>query len=125
MKGTRKMLNVAWIKSTQNDWLRFETFNLSSVVKTVGVYVIWHTGQPPWTVKAGQGDIAERLGVHRNDPRILAYRSYGAGLFVTWAAVQTAYLNGVERYLGDQLRPLVAERFPDVAPIPVNLPWAA
>ena len=53
-----------------------------------------------------------------------AYRSYG-GLWVTWAAVLPADLNGVERYLADQFKPLIGDRHPDVKPIPVNLPWAA
>jgi hypothetical protein len=119
------MLSVTWIKSTQNVWLPFETFNLGSVTPTTGVYVIWHGGQPPWTVRVGQGDIAERIGVHRGDQQVLAYRSYGTGLFVTWAAVPAYSLDGVERYLADQLRPLVGDRFPNVVPIPVNLPWAA
>ena len=119
------MLELYWIKSTQNEWLRFETFNLASVSPTLGVYIIWHSGQPPWTVRVGQGDIADRIRAHRSDQKVLAYRSYGAGLFVTWAAVQALYLDGVERYLADQLRPLVGDAFPSVVPIPVNLPWAA
>lgn len=120
-----KMLAVTWIKSKANTWLEFETFNLESCLTDPGVYAIWHEGQPPWTVRVGQGDVKDRIGAHRVDPRILAYRSYGAGLFVTWAAVQAAYLDGVERYLADQLRPLVGGRFPNVTPTPVNLPWAA
>ena len=112
------MGNVVWIKSTENAWLPFETFSNLSQVKTTGVYVIWHGGQTPRTVRVGQGDIADRLQAHRSDQQILAYRSYG--LYVTWAAVSAADLNGVERYLADQLSPLVGERHPDVRPIPVK-----
>lgn len=120
-----KMLNVAWIKSTANEWLLLETFNLGAVAKTdTGVYVIWHGGQTPRTVRVGSGNIVDRLTAHRGDQQILAYRSYGA-LGVTWAIVPAKSLEGVERYLGDQLHPLVGDRFPDVVPIPVNLPWAA
>jgi hypothetical protein len=115
---------VTWIKSTENEWLWFETFNLASVGKTTGVYVIWHNGQPPWTVRVGQGDIVDRLTAHRSDQQILAYRGYG-GLTVTWATVPALCLDGVERYLAEELRPLVGDRFPNVVPIPVNLPWAA
>ena len=119
------MLTVTWIKSRAGTWLAFETFNIGTCDTDPGVYVIWHDGQPPWTVRVGQGDVPDRLGKHRRDPRVLAYRSYGAGLFVTWASVPARYLDGVERYLADQLRPLIGDAFPDVAPIPVNLPWAA
>jgi hypothetical protein len=116
------MATVTWIKSTANDWLPFETFNLSQV-KTNGVYVIWHDGKPPWIVRVGQGDIATRIREHRNDQKILAYRSFG--LYVTWATVPAHQLDGVERYLADKLRPLVGDRHPDVVPVPVNLPAVA
>jgi hypothetical protein len=118
------MLNLTWIKSTANEWLWFETFDLGSVGKTTGVYVIWHGGQTPRTVRVGQGNIVDRITAHRGDQQILAYRSYG-GLVVTWAAVPAASLDGVERHLADQLLPLVGDRHPNVVPIPVNLPWAA
>jgi hypothetical protein len=118
------MLSLTWIKSTQNEWLLFETFNLASVTKTTGVYVIWHGGQTPRVVRVGQGDIADRIAAHRGDQQILAYRSYG-GLGITWAAVPAYALDGVERYLADQLKPLVGDRFPNVVPVPANLPWAA
>ena len=119
------MLNLTWIKARAGNWLAFETFDLATCVTDPGVYVIWHDGQPSWTVRLGQGDVADRIGAHRRDPRVLAYRSYGAGLFVTWASVQAPYLDGVERYLADQLRPLVGDAFPNAKPIPVNMPWAA
>lgn len=115
--------NLRWIKSTTNQWLLLESANLIGVT-TSGVYVIWHGGQNPRTVRVGQGDIADRITAHRTDQQILAYRSYGT-LAVTWAAVSYWEMDGVERYLADQLRPLVGDRFPSVAPIPVNLPWAA
>jgi hypothetical protein len=117
------MLRLNWIKSTANEWLPMN-FNLASVVPTTGVYVIWHAGPTPWTVRVGQGDIAARLGAHRNDTAITTHTIKG-GLWVTWAAVQVPYLDGAERYLADQLQPLVGDRHPAVVPVPVNLPWAA
>jgi hypothetical protein len=116
------MLTVTWIKSEANDWLPLN-FNIGSVFPTTGVYVIWHQGQPPWTVRVGQGDAA-RLTAHGNDRAITSYATRGV-LRVTWAAVQGVYLDAVERYLADTLNPLVGDRHPDVVPIPVNLPWAA
>jgi hypothetical protein len=117
------MSELYWVKSKGNDWLSLDRVNLD-LVSTTGAYIIWHSGPTPRTVRVGQGDIKTRLSAHRLDPKIGAYRPHG-GLWVTWAAVSPAALNGVERYLAEQLRPLVGDRFPDVTPIPVNLPWAA
>ncbi len=116
------LTNLSWIKSTENTWLRLP-FNFASVTPTVGVYIIWHSGPVPRTVRVGQGDIASRLSAHSRDREIMAYS--GLGLYVTWAAVPTLYLDGVERFLAGRLDPLVGDRFPDRIPIPVNLPWAA
>jgi len=82
---------------------------------------IWHGGQNPSTVYVGQGNIADRLTQHRSDPRLLQYSSLG--LFVTWAAAIPQLQAGIERYLADQLRPKVGEAYPNVPPVPVNLPW--
>jgi len=118
-----EMLSVLWIKSTRGTWLPLEAVNLSNV-RTIGVYVIWHGGNPQRAVKIGQGDIAERVSHDRSDKKILAYRSRGT-LFVTWAAVPVEQMDGVERFLGSYYKPLVLDRHPDTVPIPVNLPAAA
>jgi len=119
------MWNLSWVKNTAGDWLQFETFTGLESVKTVGVYIIWHTGQNPWTVYVGQGDVKDRLTSHRGDQRILAHR-YGSALRVTWAEVALGSVrDGIERYLANELKPLVGEKHPDVLPIPVKLPWAA
>ncbi len=116
------MAIISWIKSTQGEWLDFERCYISEI-STIGVYIIWHGGQTPWTVYVGQGDIKNRFSTHRVDRRIIAYRP--KGLFVTWAWVCQNELDGIERFLADQLRPLVEDKHPDVRPLPVNLPWAA
>ena len=116
-------MQLYWIKSEGNDWLRLP-FNFASVTPTTGVYVIWHSGQTPWTVRVGQGDIADRLSAHSRDQEITRYGLIGP-LRVTWAAVQAPYLDGVERYLATRLCPLVGDRPLAVNPVPVNLPWAA
>jgi len=61
------------------------------------------------------------LSVHRHTQEIMSYKEFGE-LFVTWTIVEPKLQNGIENYLGYTLKPLVAERFPDVVPIPVNLP---
>ena len=117
------MPTLSWTKATTGAWLRLETVDLSSVT-TIGVYVIWHAGNPSRVVAIGKGDIGERLSSHRSDPRILAYGDYGT-LHVTWAAVLTDQMDGVERYLANCYKPLVLYRYPNVVPIQVNLPAAA
>lgn len=113
------MIKLEWVKTTDYQWANLERINLSGV-KTTGVYIIWHGGSTPRAVRLGQGDIASRVGFHKNDSQILAYRN--SGLYVTWATLPQAYLNGVERYLAETYHPLVGDRFPDVPAILVNLP---
>ena len=115
-------LNLTWITcETPPVWCPLEIVKLGNVVSE-GVYIIWHGGQNPSTVRVGSGIIAQRLASHRSDARILTYRERGT-LYVTWADVPAQYQEGVENYLADRLQPLVGERFPNVAPIVVNLPW--
>lgn len=76
------------------------------------------------TVRVGQGNIRDRLGAHRNDEEITAYEQYGT-LRVTWATTgkaARASRERIERYVADQLDPLVGE-YPAVEPLAVNLPW--
>ena len=114
------MPNLSWIKCG-DDWCPLETVNLKDV-RTEGLYLIWHGGNPSRVVRIGQGDIKDRLTAHRADLEILAYRKSGT-LYVTWAAVSAAQRDGVERYLANQWNPLVGDAFPNVLPIAVNSPW--
>jgi hypothetical protein len=109
------VLNLTWVKSTNDSWLPLLRVNLEGV-KTEGVYAMWQ-GNGPY-VRVGQGDVAARLIAHRNDPAITRY----GNLYVTWAAVSKSQRDGVERYLYDECSPLVGERAPDVPAIAVNLP---
>jgi hypothetical protein len=112
---------VYWNRPTIDTW-----YALSldfSKVKDFGVYVIWQRGNPGRVVKVGQGEICDRFSSHKRDRDILQHGN--PDLSVTWAVVSGALADGVELYLGDHYKPLVAERFPDVVPIPVNLPGAA
>lgn len=116
------MQNLVWTKCTDG-WCSLNRVNLSNVT-TVGVYIIWHAGNPGRVVRIGQGNIKERLCCHRDDSAVQAYAKHG-DLKVTWAAAPAGLLNGIERYLSDHWKPLVGDRFPDALPIPVNSPWAA
>ena len=126
-------MELKWLKCKPNQaddeshWCSFEHLDLSSSAQVKGVYVIWHSGPTAATVKVGQafeGTVADRLSTHRSDDDILVYTPFG--LYVTWAEVRDeAVLDGVERYLGEVLEPVVPDnpRFPDVDPKAVNLPW--
>lgn len=117
------MLRVNWVKSTQNEWLDPRLVNWLSV-DADGVYLIWKPGTflsgPSW-LKAGQGIVRDRMQAHMRDPRI----NHHPYLRFTYASLSWIHKDGVERYLGETLGPLVAERFPDVPRIPVNLPLVA
>lgn len=119
-------MNVIWKKcGDDGHWCSLENLDLGSITASDGVYIIWHQGNPAKVVRVGQGNIAARLGRHRADPEILAYRDYGK-LRVTWASVaRKADRDGIEKYLAQQWAPLVGDAFPVADPIPVNSPWAA
>jgi hypothetical protein len=116
-------MTLNWIKCTDDKWCDFLSVNLSHshFDGMEGVYLIWHGGDQPHTVRVGQGVIRDRIAEHRQDSDVLAFRNLG--LFVTWASVPSNQRDGVERFLGDKLSPKVGLRLPDVVPIPVNLPW--
>ena len=117
------MLTVTWITcGDDRHWCSLEDLDLSNIKDEIGVYIIWHGGEPTRVVRVGQGDIAKRLGEHRIDPAILIYAKVGK-LYVTWATVPANQLDGVETYLADNWNPLVGARFPDVRPIAVGSPW--
>ena len=118
-------------------WCSFEALDTDSLGDVGGVYVIWRetdarqqlAGSRLYfrkTVYVGSSEnyIASRIEAHRLDPRILQYTGpNNPPLLVTWAATDRAVRQGVERFLADQLIPLVGESWPDEPPTPVNLPW--
>lgn len=117
------MLKLQWAQTLSLGWFILADLPFASLTDK-GVYVIWHAGNPGRYVRVGQGIIGERLECHNGEPKILAYGKFGV-LHVTWAIVPAHQRDGVERHLAETLKPLVGERFPLVAPIPVNLPGEA
>ena len=116
------MLELEWIRCKGGTWCPFFDVDLSGV-DTLGVYVIWHTvGHLPELLDVGKGDIAERIQEHRRNEALRALENSDS-VWVTWASVPESSLDGVERFLADDLSPLLGEHFPDASPIPVNLPW--
>jgi len=59
--------------------------------------------------------------INRLDTRIQRYNYLG--LYVTWAYVPQASLDGVEIYLAERLRPKIGSNYPKAVPIEVNFPW--
>lgn len=123
-------------KGQDQHWCNFLSLNLESVKTQRGVYVIWHEAGIDTdgfqverkAVRVGQSDtgsIADRLQAHCSDDEVLSYEDLE--LKVTCAKVSDREdLNGIEKFLGDFYDPLVpcsGARFPDVEPIPVNVPW--
>jgi len=60
------MLTVNWINCGNGaNWCPFDTVNLAQVT-AMGIYLIWHEGNPGRVVYIGQGDIAARITAHRH-----------------------------------------------------------
>ena len=114
---------LKWIKCGGDSWCSFQRVNLDHphFNGLSGVYIIWHGGSEPRTVYVGSGMVSERLEAHRSNLKILMHG--GFGLFVTWAETDVQDREGIERFLGETLRPLVSDRFPRANPISVSLPW--
>ena len=114
---------VVWKKcGSDSHWCSLDRLKLEDLDYD-GVYIIWFGGNPGLTVRIGNGNIKDRLGKHRKDKEITAHAING-DLKVTWAAVPSlSDRKGIESFLADRYPPLVGERFPDVDPIRVNLPF--
>ncbi|MDR3628057.1 MAG: hypothetical protein P4L45_14535 [Ignavibacteriaceae bacterium] len=116
-------MKVFWNKCQGDAWCKLNSVNLEHAHfdHMEGVYIIWHGGNDAWTVRVGQGFIRDRLRDHRSNQEIQHYSNLI--LYVTWASVPFEQRNGVEKYLSDVLKPKIGERFPDITPININLPW--
>ncbi len=113
---------VQWGQSTSGGWCQLDAVDLNHpVLNVTGNYLIWFGASGHNVLRAGQGNIGQRLTDHKNNPRIQAYRTRGVLLF-TWTTVPNSMLNGIERYLAEYYTPMEGERYPDVMPITVNLP---
>ena len=116
-------MTINWVKNQDGNLYKLDELNLSSnhFDYMTGVYAICHGGNTPRTVRVGQGFIRDRLQAHRQDQTVQYYANLG--LHVTWASVPKNVLDGVEAFLAQNLDPILGERFPNVLPIAVNLPW--
>jgi len=119
-------LVLEWIKCLGDRWCDFFDVRLDSrhFDELDGVYIVWYWQEKkylPTVVRVGQGNIRERLLQDRKRPSILALKDYD--LLVTWAAVGESQLDGIERYLGETLDPIIESHLPKAPPIRVILPW--
>ena len=118
-------MELDWIKCREGQgahWCNLRILNLNAIGETTyGVYVIWYEGNPGKWVRVGQGLIAERLQAHRSNKRIVEI-ARNSPLRATWAMLPQCHCDGVERFLGETLHPLIGDRFPDVPAVKVNLP---
>ena len=119
-------LQLNWYyKDGNNQYYELHRVNLDNpfLLGLKGVYIIWQAfGIAPQAIYVGQGNIKERLNAHRSDPRFDPYFSSEKPLLVTWAEVPPRYREGVEKYLYEELSPLVGENNSQALSIPVNLP---
>jgi len=85
----------------------------------IGAYVIWYGDDRCNVVSVGQGAIRDKLIEMQMDKKV---QEYGPDLYVTWAAVPRASLEGVEAFLSSELTPLVHHNISCSEAITVNLP---
>jgi len=52
---------------------------------------------------------------------MLALKDYD--LLVTWVSVEESQRDGIEKYLGETLTPIIKRLLPEASPIRVMLPW--
>jgi hypothetical protein len=118
-------LVLEWMKCLGDRWCCLFDVRLDSrhLDELNGVYIIWYWEDRylPAVVRVGQGNIKERLLQDRQKPAILALKDYD--LVVTWAFVGESQRDGVERYLGETLDPIIKSLLPEASPIRVILPW--
>jgi hypothetical protein len=118
--STAHGLKLDWQFHPYGGWWSFDDLDAAQVAwrDIFGIYIV--AANDGRTIRLGQGDVVPRLRVHKND-RSICNPSFGS-LWITCASVGRMCVSGVERFLANELSPVVGEAFPDVGPIPVNLP---
>lgn len=114
-------LNVSWGKcGDDGHWCDFNRLDLTSSNFTdlTGVYIIFDSNNT--AVDVGSGIIKDRIAAHRKKPEIKKMN----GLKVTWAGVGKNDMQAVEKFLYLKYGSAVGERYPNVTPIEVNLPYS-
>ena len=118
-------LSIVWTKEWDGTWYSLNHMDPNRVHGS-GIYIIWQ-GNDGQAIYVGQGLVADRIRGHQG--------SFATALFsplrVSWATTFTMEVgdtragyvwDGIERYLADVTKPLHGAAWPDVPPIPVNIP---
>jgi hypothetical protein len=102
---------------------RFPLMEAGAACRSIyGVYLLYHDREPQRPLLIGKGEIRRHFQIVANDPEIAAFSVLGL-LRATWAAVPEQYAAGVERYLVEQLDPIIRQNpIGSAARVPVNLP---
>ena len=114
-------MNVFWCKFILQSRCRLKIIDLNNehFDSLIGVFIIWYGDDMSNVVSVGQGTIRDKLIEMQMDKKV---QEYGPDLFVTWAAVPSASLEGVEAFLSSELTPLVNHNITCTEAISVNLP---
>jgi hypothetical protein len=112
---------IDWCKCVLQSRCRLNLINLNNehFDNLIGVYVIWCGNDTNKIVSVGQGIIRDKLVEMQIDKKV---QGYGPDLFVTWATVPKASLEGVEAFLCSELIPLIHHTIKCNDLITVNLP---
>ncbi len=81
--------------------------------------MIWSENDKKKIVNIGQGVIRNKLIELQKNKKV---QSYGPDLFVTWAVVPRASLEGVEAFLCNELNPIIHQSISCRDFVKVNLP---
>ena len=116
-------MDLFWNKCQGDVWCRLSTVNLAHehFNNMFGVYIVWHGGPQPATVKVGYGAIRSELERQRLDTKVQAFANLS--LFVTWAATPENQAVLVHAFLVQRLRPIIADVSQKAQPEVSNLPW--
>src|SRR5271154_5467487 len=112
-----KPMDLVWNKARGDVWAELHAVDLESphFNGMQGVYVVWHGGKTPETVRVGQGDIRQAILSLRADQQVQAFKP--EKLYVTWAKVDKIMRDGVERFIAESLQPLVKTAAPASPPV--------
>ena len=115
-------LSVYWNRCEGDTWGELYAVDLNDphFDRLEGVYMVWLGGGKPTMICAGAGVIRDELIRRQNDPAITAMRD--KPMLVSWAKVDAVSRPGVERWLLENLRPLIAQPVPGSVAVEVNLP---
>ena len=123
-----------WMTRRNGEWYGLNDPDLiETAPKHPGVYMIWVEGElipnEDRVIHSGQTkDISKRFSQHQSGPTIIrharAQHPRADGIVVSWARVESSFdRNRIEAGFRGLADPHEENRFPDVEPIEVNLPF--